>query len=262
MTFNPNRWNAAIHESKDWLAGDLRLARPNGSVLHQLLEAWKDGELIEGPPETAPGFDPVAHFDGLLAHLFHPFVIEHDWAGAFANSDIKLNPDGGTISYQQPYNHCCFEMTVSGKRVCLISNLDDHGYGLAAFVRLQLGWFQSKLNAPESRSLRHLLFSQHRAVLVALDATVATADIVRAPDRLNRAREKNGKLPLFDYHVVQLARRSKPSSLPPENASMRNGPRLHFRRGHWRHFETFKTWINWMLVGDPDLGFIDKHYRL
>jgi hypothetical protein len=38
--------------------------------------------------------------------------------------------------------------------------------------------------------------------------------------------------------------------------------RLHFRRGHWRHYETHKTWIKWMLVGDPDLGFIEKQYRL
>jgi hypothetical protein len=33
-------------------------------------------------------------------------------------------------------------------------------------------------------------------------------------------------------------------------------------RGHWRHYERHKTWIKWTLVGDPDLGFVDKHYRL
>jgi len=33
---------------------------------------------------------------------------------------------------------------------------------------------------------------------------------------------------------------------------------------HWfdSHLEFVKTWIRWMLVGDPDLGFIDKHYRV
>lgn len=25
---------------------------------------------------------------------------------------------------------------------------------------------------------------------------------------------------------------------------------------------TFKSWIRWCLVGDPDLGFVDKDYRL
>lgn len=38
--------------------------------------------------------------------------------------------------------------------------------------------------------------------------------------------------------------------------------RMHFRRGHWRHYQEHRTWIKWMLVGDPDLGIIEKHYRL
>lgn len=37
---------------------------------------------------------------------------------------------------------------------------------------------------------------------------------------------------------------------------------MHFVRGHWRHYEVSKTWIRWHLRGDPDLGFIDKEYRL
>jgi hypothetical protein len=44
--------------------------------------------------------------------------------------------------------------------------------------------------------------------------------------------------------------------------STHRSPRLHFRRRHWRHFVNHKTWIKWTLVGDPDLGFIDKDYRL
>jgi hypothetical protein len=40
-----------------------------------------------------------------------------------------------------------------------------------------------------------------------------------------------------------------------------NRKRLHLRRGHWRHFATYRTWIKWMMVGNPDLGFVDKEYR-
>jgi hypothetical protein len=39
-------------------------------------------------------------------------------------------------------------------------------------------------------------------------------------------------------------------------------PRLHFRRGHYRHYPNHKLWIRWCLVGNPDLGFIDADYRL
>jgi hypothetical protein len=42
----------------------------------------------------------------------------------------------------------------------------------------------------------------------------------------------------------------------------RHSPRLHFRRGHHRHYENYKLWIKWQLVGNPDIGFIDKDYKL
>lgn len=50
------------------------------------------------------------------------------------------------------------------------------------------------------------------------------------------------------------------------------------RRGHYRHYSNpdagsikyvndggfwlSKDWINWMLVGDPDVGIVEKEYRL
>ena len=100
------------------------------------------------------------------------------------------------------------------------------------------------------------------AICIALDAAIATTEVVRAPHKINRVREAKGRLPIFDFHSVRLTKRSRPMPLPvdPDRAITRR--RLHFRRGHWRHFDDHKTWINWMLVGDPDLGFVDKNYRL
>ncbi len=49
-------------------------------------------------------------------------------------------------------------------------------------------------------------------------------------------------------------------SLAAKGGSRRT--RLHVVRGHWRHYEEHKTWIKWHLRGDPDLGFIQKHYSL
>lgn len=66
--------------------------------------------------------------------------------------------------------------------------------------------------------------------------------------------------PLYEYRVVRLNRKPRTQSLP---ATALHAPkRLHFRRGHWRHYEGFKTWVRWCLVGNPDLGFIDKEYRI
>lgn len=62
---------------------------------------------------------------------------------------------------------------------------------------------------------------------------------------------------------VRLARRTRASAFPADHVGEeRRSPRLHFVRGHWRRYANHKTWLKWFLRGDPDLGFIDKHYRL
>jgi hypothetical protein len=63
---------------------------------------------------------------------------------------------------------------------------------------------------------------------------------------------------------VSLARRAARLEAREDDGLQVPGPkrRLHFRRGHFRHFDGWKTWVNWCLVGDPDLGFVDKHYKL
>jgi hypothetical protein len=113
--------------------------------------------------------------------------------------------------------------------------------------------------------LYSLAFKQIRAVSIMLESEIATKQTVRAPEKLNRHREKLGRTALRDYHVVVLNRHKPRSERLPEELQThgeRNSPRLHFRSGHWRHFPNHRTWINWQLVGNPDLGFVDKHYRL
>lgn len=100
---------------------------------------------------------------------------------------------------------------------------------------------------------------QIKAACIALDAQVAEATTVREA----HSRSGGGSpQPLKAHHIVSLARRTaRPASLGDGSGSGRR-KRLHFRRGHWRHFEAHKTWIRWMLVGNPDLGFVEKEYRL
>lgn len=72
-------------------------------------------------------------------------------------------------------------------------------------------------------------------------------------------------MPICDHHIVNLSRRSrvKPleDPLDPDHHITRR--RLHFVRGHWRHYENGrKSWLKPFFRGTPDLGFIDKEYRL
>lgn len=91
--------------------------------------------------------------------------------------------------------------------------------------------------------------------------TVAGSTLTKNARRLNE-----GRAPLLPYRIVTLnlaetRRRTRSIALHQHES-----PRLHWRRGHWRvigrmsEFER-RTWIKRMLVGDPDKGFVQKHYR-
>lgn len=255
----------------------IALERPQGSALHRLKEAFhKKG--IQNPA----GGGKLLHDD--LASLFdfelELFLIEHDWLSAFSKAT-----DFTTGEFRLPFDVCVFEARVSGKRVIVRLAQDDDTvdfiYGLIC-LETSVGWslvyaykFEgnrfvvdpNEQSIPPSQVLEFqpvadYLAGQIRAICIALEAEVATTEIQRAPHKLNRQREKAGKLPIYDYHSVSLVRRHRVAPAETPAGVERAHPRLHFVRGHWRHYAASKTWIKWHLRGDPDLGFIDKHYRL
>ena len=250
-----HRQISSSNEIVQWMKGTLRLERATGTKAHDFQQALRSNQLQnvkikDGDAFFESGWDSMG-----------VFVVEHDWAAAFASADI-----GAVDERKLPYPLTCFEMVISGHRVCAFAREADDGWVIA--VQTPFGWWllnddmlRSEFEA-ETNEVASLVEAQADAILVALDSAVATTEIVRAPEKLNRARVKRGNLPLYDYHAVKLSRRSRPLPLPPTDGSTRHGVRLHFRRGHWRHLTSHKVWINWTLVGDPDLGFIDKHYRL
>ena len=202
----------------------------------------------------------------------------HNWAGAFAG-DRDFDDRGS--EFRLPAPNCCFGFCVSGRHVlALISEQAISADGsLAPFDGTDRFWLGIELKTrnwqfvglgpkrdPNARHGEARLFAfilkNIKAACIALEAEIAETEVVRAPHKLNRARIKRGKLPLSDYHIINLAHRSRVAPLLDRETTERNDPRLHFRRGHWRHFVSHKTWIKWTLVGDPDLGFIDKEYRL
>lgn len=267
------RQQAALEEIAEWLPLDPKLQWPDGSAFHKVRAACHARDLIplfvknRMPIQLMDSFDVVAH----------SFVIEHNWASAFAGA---TDFEGGEV--RLPFPYCAFEFQISGKRVCVIFQEDEHGTIALLLLGLKAGWtlamtyeFASGRMTPKIMAdssvtlalskLANLIGANVRAVLISLEAEVAETTIVRVDHKLNRAREKRGKLPLFDYHVVSLARRTRylPREVGPlEEDREYTRKRLHFRRGHDRHYPTYKVWVKWCLVGDPDLGFVDKHYKL
>ena len=269
-------FQAAALELMRWQKAGLRLERPTGSVMHHLLDAMaeKRVRLLFAEAAGTPGDFKTGH---LVGQGTHAFVVEHDWAGVFRSAKEFSGED-----FKLPYDSMCFEFRISGKNICAMTTDNGdrklmapfvestHGWVIPKYVYAQVGdsaWVPTTSKASSSSDefdpLRALICEQIRAICIALDAEVSTTEVIRAPYRLNRSREKRGRAPIADYHVIKLAHRHR--ALPrPDDAEEELGTRkrLHFRRGHWRHYTNHRTWINWMLVGDPDLGFIDKHYRL
>lgn len=266
------------------------MQRPTGSVFYKVREAFKQ-QKVHIPLGRHDPRDLPRQLRGAFSSNHHIFVLEHNWAGAFSNAK---DFDGGEL--QLPYPACAFEFQYNDRRIVIsmstcppgTEDLVKYGIEIAAMVAIQtpsgwcmpgcFGYANGKFFIPrvphEKEIADHVVTKtivplmtaiqdQIKAVLVSLEAKVSTTEVVRAAYKLNAKREKVGKPPLLDYHVVSLARRTRPERLPlAPGHEPHHRVRCHFRRGHWRHYEHHKTYIEWMLVGDPDLGFIDKEYRL
>jgi hypothetical protein len=260
---------AALDKLKEWSDQTPTLERASTSRLHEFERSIEDDAVTRVLDEhTSEGWAEITS-------SAQAFVIQHDWSAAFANAEDFQSHD-----FRLPYEVCCFELKISGRRVLTFavstSYSDNCDLIISLVVESRDGWVQLPFlyrrvagdwlpdrwdaNTDFFMRMVKLVGAQIKAICVALEAKVATADVIRQPEKLVRARERQGKNPPRDYHVVVLSRQLRP--LPRAAAETGRHLRLHFRRGHWRHFETFKTWIRWTLVGDPDLGFIDKHYRL
>ncbi len=255
----------------DWEAAGLTLERPDGSALADIRARLAQGR-VAASRALLDDLERLFSGDGATAGEAggppQSFVIEHDWAAAFQHAE-----DVAEGEIRAPYDATLFEFAVSGRRVC---HLYVKGCYPVQFISITGGWaadaYRDEADRADdiashfvfNKSLSFMLSNAVRAVCVALDAGVAERETVRAPDALNRARVKRGKPALPDYHVVRLARRERAAPLEAGGDGDAEGARrrLHFVRGHWRRYGGHKTWIRWHLRGDPDLGFIDKHYAL
>lgn len=252
---------AAIEQLMEWAkAGPHKLEKAAESGWHKLRD-YVQADKKNLSAEIRRDFDEEPQI----------FLVQHDWARAFEGAE-----DFAGGEFQLPYEFCAFEFRVGGRRI-IVPARQVHGEAqIMGSICVQYGeWWtvteKGDLTAaiPETLKdelayLNNLLLTNIKAICVALEAEVATTEIVRAPHRLNQARERAGRAPLSDYRVIKLMHRSRPAPLPEEYASEPGAharKRLHFRRGHWRHYRTFKTWVRWCLVGNPDLGFIDHDYQ-
>lgn len=237
-----------LDKLKAWPTTELRLERNDCSRLHKLKQAMLGGRLLDGDENdtVTPPFD-------VFLKDRPTFVVKHDWASAFEKADVSGE-------FKLPYDLCFFEFRLCG-RTCILWAQELNGkQSFTGFVESDEYWW-SPPTPVNCEPWARFLWDQVRAICIALDAEVATHTVVRAPHKLNEKRVRAGKPKVSDFHVVDLARRHRVAN-PSGAMGTGSRKRLHWRRGHWRHFETSKTWVKWCLVGNPDLGFIQKSYSL
>lgn len=266
------RLEPALDSLNAWKKEPFVLERLPNTWLHHLRNALRSDDAIflgfEKEGFSAQDFD-TGFTDAQL------FVVEHDWSAAFKDATDFSDGD-----FRLPFDVCAFELHISGRRVVALMTTVDDRILMQIMLRTADTWMVDDDIARHEngewllyhggRSQERNIFanlvgfvgSQIRALSIALDAEVAIHEVVRAPHKLNRAREKSDRVPAPDHYVVSLARRTRAAPMTEGHEGEHGKRRLHFRRGHWRHYETHKTWIKWMLVGNPDLGFVDKEYRL
>lgn len=246
---------AALAEIQEWddRNSDIGfvLEKNDCSRIHHLREAAADERLLDIDASSQDPLLAVRNID----HFQQSFVVRHNWADAFSGAE-------GIEDCRMPYDQCGFEFRVSGRSIIVLCiQLEGFPTKRAMFVESQGHWLHS-FPSPNASPFITMIDDNIRAICIALDAEVATSEVVRAPVKLNEKRAKAGKTPLPDYRVVDLSRRHRIANPGASSAGTGTRKRLHFRRGHWRHYESTKTWVKWCLVGNPDLGFINKHYRL
>lgn len=258
----------AALELKEWMARPPKLEKADGSALHRMVAAMLGSRLIWmlSPADT----DPARQLTGVTQ--MQSFVVQHDWASAFKGAEEYEAGD-----FELPYDLNCFEFRITGKRVCGVIRAVGGQKEISTIVETRNCWampilpFHLKdgtwqpIVDDADLTFNHLpafMAEQIRAVCISLEAGVAAADVVTISDKLNAARVKRGKEPMPDYRVVRLMRTPAIGTGHTHEGS-HTKKRLHFRRGHWRQLsETRRVWVRWCLVGNPDLGFIEKEYRL
>lgn len=95
---------------------------------------------------------------------------------------------------------------------------------------------------------------------IALACTNVSTVRCRQPEKLNRARIKSGKVPLKDFHMLNLAGETPLGAGAGTGVASR---RSHLRRGHVRRLGPERvTWVNSCIVTGGKAGFADKRYAV
>jgi hypothetical protein len=186
------------------------------------------------------------------------FLVEHKWDQVFDNVE----------EMHLPFERMAMEFQISGKRVILTSHrTNSHTLipSMIPWISMKIGgiwtaWLTVDHKQPGYEKFFDYIYRLALGTLAAMDTEAAESVLHPAPKFINQKRIKKGKPLLLSFHTLKIKKRAH---IDHESKPYQGIRRLHWRRGHWRQYEGHeRIWIKSHLVGNPDLGFIDKHYKI
>ncbi|MAW89353.1 MAG: hypothetical protein CMJ42_22770 [Phyllobacteriaceae bacterium] len=254
------------------LTGEFEIGRDAKNSKHKVAEFLEAAVLsnqfdIANIQSIADDFTAAPHF-----------IFDFDWTAVLR----RFEGVTGAVS-PLPYPKMTAEMTVNGVRVYalmteptdpvdvaamyLFAEL-DHMRAIGAFAHERGEWH---LQGPTNRlkptfasfinKVANTFFDQAIAVSIFEQAGIVDTPLFKASEKLNSKRLQSGRAPISDYHLVRICRRQERDAANV-NRSYKGVVRLHLRRGHWVSAHGKRFWRKWSLVGNPDLGFIEKAYLM
>ena len=247
------------------------LSKPTGSHLHQMLNSlqpqyasdWADCQVI---------------------------LVDYDVAGLFRETAGPSDDEGEAPPL--PFEKVAFELVIDGYPTIILrsENINGHdvmeigrrgarGWELKTLVNKNGAW--AHIFGSEAEKADFLSFIEERAAAEAWmrlshEIVVATCDALSGDilqlgpqtvpsAKLNRRRTARGSVPLFAFHHLIVPKKARDQASRAGNKDTA-GVRQHLRRGHYHRFHRregmVKHWLPAMWVGNPELGLIEKHYRL
>jgi hypothetical protein len=148
--------------------------------------------------------------------------------------------------------------------------MDVMAWGKASWVPGDIttaGLFEASPFLMLRRGGREEWFTGEAKFLVAMLALLNSRNVVEieevAPsDRLNQWREREGRSPLFSYHVLGIPARYKARNIAVGGEASGRELRAHFVRGHFKVRKTGVFFWSAYRRGNPALGFVHKDYAL
>lgn len=99
------------------------------------------------------------------------------------------------------------------------------------------------------------------AYLSAMNCVNVSKVETRADEKVQKARLRRGKRPLFSFWTLSIDLDRGPANNNSSGGSHAS-PRLHLRRGHARQFSPGRwTWVNAHAVGNKESGMVHKSYK-